>query len=396
MIIYSKNIYLPKEVIDGFIEIENGKIKNIFKKDEYNSEYIDYSDNIILPGFIDNHVHGYATGAFWNDGTYEYMIKMKKDLVKQGVTSFLGTTGTDDVQRIKSVLREAKKVLDEEENVNGANLVGIHLEGPFISEEYKGMQKGQYCLKPSVELVKEFMDIVGAENIKMMTIAPELENALQVIQFCTENNIVTQAGHTSADFEQIKEALKYGLKGATHTYSGMKGFHHRKLGTVGAIMYFDELYAEFAKQTGLTVKPEAFDIMFKLKGVDKMLLTTDTVGLARGKNEFYHYIRQAKFIPENDNIRIEYDNGKVEILDRTKYENVKDIELGFLGSVQNILKRGKYTLFDIMKMASINPAKYIGIYDKKGSIEKGKDADLIILDKNYNLVKTFVRGKEMI
>ncbi|RRD40010.1 hypothetical protein EII29_04160 [Leptotrichia sp. OH3620_COT-345] len=143
----------------------------------------------------------------------------------------------------------------------------------------------------------------------------------------------------------------------------------------------------------MTVKPEAFDIMYKLKGADKMLLTTDAVGLSRGEKEFYHYIRKVKFIPERENIRIMYDDGWEEVRSRTDYESIKDLELGFLGSVKNILKRKKYSLEEIVKMSSYNASKYIGIYDRKGSIEIGKDVDIVVLDENYDLECTVCRGK---
>ena len=293
MIIYSENIYTPKGVKKGYIEIEDKIITNICtdknelkNKDE---EITDYTDYYIIPGFIDNHVHGWGTGSFWKEGTQEAMYNMKKDLVKAGVTSFLGTTGADSLKKISDTLKEAKKVIDKEnEQIIGAEMTGIHLEGPFIGKEYKGMQKEEYCINPDIDILKEFLNITGEENVKLMTLAPELNGSEEMIKFCNEKNIVVQAGHTSATFEDMKKAVQAGIKGVTHTYSGMRGFHHRELGVVGAVMYFDELYAEFAKQTGLTVKPEAFDIMYRLKGVDKMLLTTDTVGLSRGDKGFYH------------------------------------------------------------------------------------------------------------
>ena len=398
MIIYSENIYTPEGVRKGYIEIEGKIIRNICTDEnelKNKSDQIkDYTDFYIIPGFIDNHVHGWGTGSFWKEGTEEAMYNMKKDLVKVGVTSFLGTTGADSLEKITDTLKEAKKVIDRErEQITGAEMTGIHLEGPFIGKEYKGMQKEEYCINPDIDILKEFLNIMGEENIKLMTLAPELDGSQEMIKFCNEKSIVVQAGHTSATFEDMKKAVQAGLKGVTHTYSGMRGFHHRELGVVGAVMYFEELYAEFAKQTGLTVKPEAFDIMYRLKGVDKMLLTTDTVGLSRGDKEFYHYIRKAKFIPEGDKIKVLYDDGHEEVKDRTDYENIKDLELGFLGSVQNILKRGKYSLEEIVKMASYNPAEYIGINDRKGSLESGKDADILVLDKNYDLICTVCRGK---
>ena len=162
MIIYSENIYTPEGVRKGYIEIEGKIIRNICTDENElknkSNQIKDYTDFYIIPGFIDNHVHGWGTGSFWKEGTEEAMYNMKKDLVKVGVTSFLGTTGADSLEKITDTLKEARKVIDrEKEQITGAEMTGIHLEGPFIGKEYKGMQKEEYCINPDIDILKEII-----------------------------------------------------------------------------------------------------------------------------------------------------------------------------------------------------------------------------------------------
>ncbi|MEW8974151.1 MAG: N-acetylglucosamine-6-phosphate deacetylase [Tissierellaceae bacterium] len=391
MYLYSERIYTPKGYIEGYIEIEDGKIKKIHD-DIGDKDFLDYRDYIVVPGFIDVHIHGWATGSFVHECTEKSLENMSKELVKEGTTSYLPTTGTDSLEKIKSQLTEGKKAIDNYAPNKGADILGFHLEGPFINREFKGMQKEEYCLNPSIEILEDFFKSAGKENIKLITMAPELEGALEFIQYVNREGIQISIGHSAAEFEDIGALKEYGLGGFTHTFSGMRGFHHRRLGVVGAAMYFDDMYAEFAKQTGMTVKPEAFEIMYRLKGPEKVYLTTDAVGLAHVKKPFHHYIRQCTFVPDGDHLRLVYDDGREERIYKYDYEKVKDLELGFLGSVKNVVKNIDASIGEIVKMASENPAKYIGVYDRKGSIEERKDADLLIIDGLWNLKDVYVRG----
>lgn len=392
MYIYSENIYTPKGFQDGYLKIENGIIEGIYSEVDSDAEVLDYSQNIILPGFIDIHLHGWATGSFTHGGDVESLRNMSKDLVKSGVTSYLATSGTDSLDFIKFQLSEAKKAMDSWEPSLGAEIIGIHLEGPFINKEYKGMQKEEHVLNPSIDILKSFMEIAGKDNIRLLTMAPELPGSEEFIKFANKENIQISVGHTAAEFEDIERLKDLGLGGFTHTYSGMRGFHHRRLGVVGAAMYFEDMYCEFAKQTGQTVKPEAFAIMYRLKGPDKIILTTDCVGLAHVSHEFYHYIRKQTFIPDGDYVKIINDDGTEELIDKKDYEKVKDLELSYIDSVKNVVKTVKASISDVVKMTAENPAKYIGLYDRKGSIEEGKDGDIIVVDDNWNLVDVFVKG----
>ena len=175
-------------------------------------------------------------------------------------------------------------------------------------------------------------------------------------------------------------------------FSGMKGFHHRELGVAGSALYFDDLYSEFAKQSGLTVLPEAVDLTIRIKTLDRITLCTDTVGLGQVEKSFYHYIRETTFTPDGDHIILKHDDGTEERLDKNSIEDMLSVEIGYLESVQNLMKWNNLDYADIMKIASENTAKYINVYDRKGSLEKHKDADIIVLDEDTNLVQTYVLG----
>ncbi|MBE6055136.1 MAG: N-acetylglucosamine-6-phosphate deacetylase [Clostridium sartagoforme] len=408
MIIYSKNIYLEDKKISGFIKIENKEIKDIVEIEEdvstdlkdyvasnlrwdNDNEVLDYGDLTIIPGFIDNHIHGWGTGSFWFEKTEKSIREMQKNLPKEGVTSFLATTGADAIKEILTQIDEANEIYEAEQV--GAEMIGVHLEGPFISKEYKGMQKEENCILPNLEYMKEFYNRQKSKDlIKLMTMAPELDGAKEVAEFCKDKGIQLSIGHSGSTFDKIKEIKDYGFGGFTHTFSGMRGMHHRELGVAGAALYFDDMYCEFAKQTGLTVKHEAFDIALRIKTSDKIILSTDCCGLAMTDKPWHHYVRKITLIPHENGVMIKHDDGREEIIDNSKYENVKDLEMSFIDSVKNVIKHSKVDIFDIMKMASINPAKYVNVYDKKGSIATNKDADILVIDEEFNLIETIVRG----
>lgn len=395
LIIKSKKIYTPLRVIDGYIKVEDGIIKEISAGEpqlEGNEEIVDYGDNVVLPGFIDLHTHGFATGSFTNEQTTESVINMSKSLVTQGVTSFLPTTGTDSIEATQRMVAAADEAMDEWTSETGAEILGLHLEGPFINKEYKGMQKEEHCIDPSIEVFDEMITPTEIDRIKLITLAPELPGAKELIQYLHSNRVQISIGHSAATFDEIKEIKDYGIGGVTHMFSGMKGFHHRELGVAGSALYFDDLYCEFAKQSGLTVLPEAVDLTIKVKSLDRITLCTDTVGLGQVQKPFYHYIRQTTFEPDGDYIILKHDDGTEERLNKRSIEDMLGIEVGYLESVQNLMKWNELDYFDIMKIASENTAKYIDVYDRKGSLEIDKDADIIVLDDEKNIVQTYVVG----
>ena len=338
MVLYSKHIILESEEFDGFLELEHGKIQGIHKS--WEGSYEDYSNCVILPGFIDIHVHGWATGSFWYEKTEESLRKMCHTLPFSGVTSYLGTTGADSVEEIKRCIHAADQVY--EENEEGAELLGVHLEGPFINPKYRGMQKEECCLNPDIQVMKELYNTFRHKELcRHMTLAVELPGAREVLEFCREHRIQTAIGHSAATFQEIRDIKDVGIGGFTHTFSGMKGFHHRELGVAGAALYFDDMFCEFAKQTGLTVSHEAFDIAFRIKGSERIILTTDCTGLAQTQTEFEHYVRKLRFVKDGNKVRIEHFDGRTKWLDPEDYSAVKNVEMGYAESVKNMAAHTK-------------------------------------------------------
>ncbi|MGB6128872.1 MAG: N-acetylglucosamine-6-phosphate deacetylase [Psychrilyobacter sp.] len=396
MIIKSKHIYTENGVIEGFLEVEQGKIKAIFTS-QPKEEYIDYTNNYVIPGFIDIHTHGWGRGAFGHMGDVKSIQLMAEDLVKVGVTSFLPTTLVMPQEFLEDAAKAIKIGIETQIQGAGSEILGVHFEGPFLNKKYLGMQKLEGIKLPSVSLIDHYNKLSG-NNLKLMTLAPELEGSIEVIKHLKKLGITSSAGHTSATFDEIKKAKEAGLNHFTHTYSAMRGLHHRELGVVGAAMYFQDMYAEVGKQTGITIKPEAFDILYRLKTDDKMIMVTDCIGfggLPEGY-EFYHYLRKAKFQTKNKELIVTHDSGKIDKMDKTHYIQVKDLEMSFIKSVRAIVSRLDKGLQSISKIASENPAKLIGVFDKKGSIKIGKDADFLILDNELNLLSTYCYGNEII
>lgn len=398
MIIKCNNIYTPTGIKKGFLTIENGILKNISESLlDSESTYIDYSDKNIFPGFIDIHIHGYGRGSFAYKGDSDSIKNMSKDVVQMGVTSYLLTSGTMPKKFLESSYNEAKKIIESFVKGEGAEPIGIHMEGPFINEKYIGMQRLDSVERASIEKFKYYNKISG-NNIKLVTLAPEIEGAIDLIKYLDKNNIVISAGHTAATFDEVKVAIDAGLTNFTHVYSGMRGFHHRELGVVGAAMFFKNTYVELAKQSGITVKPEAFDIMYRLKGDEKLVMMTDCLGLGGFPEgySFYHYLRKTNFTMEKKLLKLEMDNGEISYISTDDFEKLKDLELGFLESIKNIVDRLENKWLSVMKIACENPAKIAGVFNRKGSIEAGKDADFLILDQEWNLSEVYCFGKKQI
>lgn len=392
MIYFSKNIVTPKGVIEGYLKVEDNKIVSI---DSYSDEeYIDYTDHIIMPGWIDIHVHGWGRGSYMYTKDETAIRLMGEDMAKEGVTGFLATTAADSMENTLKYLDGANDAYKKE--INGATMLGVHLEGPFMSVEHRGMQKEEYCIDPDLDFMKTMYEYQKDKSmIKLMAMAPELPNAKEVIQYCNERNIQISIGHSSADFEHIRDLKEYGIGGVVHMFSGMSSLHHRKPGVVGAALYYDDLYCEFAKQTGITVRHEVFDITYRIKGPDKIIMTTDCAGSANRTTKHYQYTRQVTYIPQGDILRLEYDDGRVEEFDTTVYEDIRKIEMSYIDSIKNMLKHTPVPLKDLAKITSTNAAKYIGIDDHKGTLEVGKDADLTIVTQAMDLVETVAEGRRV-
>lgn len=329
----------------------------------------------VLPGMIDVHIHG-ANGADVMDGTREALKTMAEALPKEGTTSFLATTMTQDKETIEHALENAKDYLSAENRPGTAEILGIHLEGPFISAKRCGAQPLNDIIPPDLSLFKEWQQMSG-NNIKLVTIAPELEGALELISYLKEAGVIASVSHSDAGLEEMKAGIKAGVSHVTHLFNGMRGLHHREPGVAGSALLYPELTAEVIAD-GIHVHPAVVKLAFRQKQKEGIILITDAMRAKCLQNGTYTLGGQEVFV-----------KGKQAVL---KDGTLAGSILKMNQAAQNMLEFSECTLEDIVYMTAVNPAKQLGVFERKGSIRNGKDADLIILNEDNEVVLTLCKG----
>ncbi len=374
-----KNVtaYIAGEgIVKTNIGFENGKIAYI-GDDDKNIESILETDGIVVPAFIDEHIHG-AGGADAMDATEEALQTISAYVAKEGTATFLATTMTQSKENISAALANVKKIIEKGE-FKGAEVLGVHLEGPFISPKHVGAQPLEYVATPKAETFDEYNAISGG-NIKIVTLAPEVDGGLELISHLDKNGVVASIGHTGAKYTDVVNAVKCGAKGVTHTYNAQTPLHHREAGVVGAAMLLDELNCEMICDT-IHVSVPAIKLVIKNKPHDKFTLITDAMrakGMPDGLSELGG---QQVFVK----------NGEARLSDGTLAGSVLKMNV----AVKNLVEKVGIGFTDAIDFATANPAKNLGVYDERGSIEVGKRADITVLDKDFNVLYT-VRGGEII
>lgn len=359
--------------------IQNGKIKkidaNIAKPEEKAFKVLDAQGCWVVPGLIDIHTHG-ARGIDFMDAGQSELKELSVLYASKGVTSFLATTMTDSANRIKDALKNINHAINE--GMPGARIAGVNMEGPFINPGYRGAHPQEHIIMPDLGLIEEFIEISG-NNIRLMTIAPELEGVKEITQKLLKEGITVAAGHSGADFISAQSAFNNGFGHVTHLFNAMTGMHHRNPGLVGAALDNENVTVEIIPD-GIHVHPSVVRSAIKCKTCDRTVLITDSIVAAgAGPNDL-----KLKFAGKH--IRVQdgaaaFDNGVLAGSTITMIDGVK-----------NMVQRMGIDLLDAIKMASENPAKVIGIYDRTGSISEGKDADVAILDKDLNVRTTITGG----
>ena len=346
-----KNVRLYGKTVD--IAVQNGKIAGIGK---YDGEGVDFGGNKIYPGLIDTHSHG-CIGKDASDGD---IAEMARYYLKNGTTTWYPTTMTVSANDIR------KACLSDTEIEGGANIPGFHLEGPFINKALKGAQNEEFVINPTMDLIK------ACPKAKKITVAPEVEGAIDFIREC---GLVVSIGHTTADYDTAREAFLAGASCLTHTYNCMPGLHHRNPGPIPAGAECGA-YAELICD-GIHVHPAMVRLLVGLYGTDRIVLISDSVrpaGLADGEYEL-------------GGLPITVKGGVA----RTEGGNLAGSTSMLIDCVRCAIRFG-IPEYDAVKMATENPARLMGLKEK-GKIEVGFDADFIIVDDGFNLIKTVARGE---
>ena len=331
-------------------------------------------DAIVLPGFIDEHIHG-AGGADAMDGTAEALGTIAKTVAAEGTTSFLATTMTQSPQNITAALKAVRDYI-KAEHTDGAALLGVHLEGPFIAAAHKGAQPLEYVAKPSVEVFDGYNAASGGA-IKIVTYAPECDEQFTLTKHLNKIGVVPSIGHTGAKTAEIVAAIEAGARNITHTYNAQSPLHHREIGTVGSALLYDELECELICDT-IHVSVPAMKLLVKNKPQGKLTLITDAMrakGLADGVSELGGQTVYVK-------------GGEARLSDGTLAGSV----LTMNRAIQNLTQKVGMEFTDAVDCATITPATTLGIADRVGSIAIGKNADFAVIDKDFNVILTIRNG----
>lgn len=371
--IVNGNIILKDGIVNNCALAFDNKIIGITTKEEIpaDAEVIDANGGYVAPGLVDIHIHGYL-GEDVSDGSAEGLRIMANGIMKNGVTSWCPTTMTVSMDDINTALNTVRTLKVESKDWDGAEILGVNLEGPFINPKKKGAQAETH-IKP---LDADFV-IKNADVISIATVAPEMEGGLDGIKKIRENcDVKVSIGHTDASFEDTMSGIDAGATHITHLFNAQTPLHHRNPGVVGAALLRD-VYTELICDT-FHVHKGLFELIAKVKG-DNLVLITDCTRAGGMPNGEYTLGGQKIIV---NGIECLLEDG-----------TIAGSVLKLNDSVKNVYNNTDMPLWSVVAAASLNPAKAIGVSDRKGSLEAGKDADIIITDSDFNVMKTIIGGK---
>jgi len=385
MKIFNGNVITPRGILpNGCVLIKDGIIIHVSEKniDVEDSNEIDAMGKFISPGFIDIHVHG-GGGHDFMDGTEHAFLTIAETHAKYGTTSMLPTTLSASKEELLQTLAVYETA--DRNNVDGAQFLGMHLEGPYLSLKQCGAQDPKYIRDPGPEEYEEILSRYSC--IKRWSAAPELKGALEFGRFVRSKNVLPALAHTDAVYEEVEKAFGNGFTLATHLYSGMSGVTRRNAyryaGVIESAYIIDEMDVEIIAD-GIHLPPPLLKLVFKIKGADKTALITDAM--------------RAAGMPEGESIlgslhhglQVIVEDGVAKLPDRS----------AFAGSVatadrliRNMMNMAGVSLTDAVKMMTATPARILGISATKGALAAGNDADIVIFDDNIHVEMTIVKGK---
>jgi N-acetylglucosamine-6-phosphate deacetylase len=383
---------MPTEVLTGAsMTIYNNHIVDI--KGSL-GPLVEGQEDWLIPGLIDTHVHG-AGGADIMDARMESMQKVAETLLKLGTMAFLAATMTADEENLSESLKtvadfiritrhpDYSGTLADQHNQNdihyAAECLGVHLEGPFISEQFSGAQKSAYLREPSVSLLNKFQTWSG-NNISILTLAPELSGCEPVITECIRLGIIPSAGHSAADWFQALQAKSWGVRHITHGFNAMRGLHHRDPGLIGMSLADDEVMVEIIADL-VHIHQCILGILYRLKGADRLILVSDgmrALGMSDGE---YELGGQSVYVSQ----------GKARLADGSLAGGVASL----LDGVKMMIFKVGVPIPEAVRMASLVPARLLGLELRTGSLEKGKEATFLRLDPDWKLKEVWVRGQKI-
>lgn len=368
-------------VPDGVVVIEDERIVFAGAAADWRSDAspaveVDAGGGWICPGFIDVHVHG-GGGADTMDADLDALRVIALEHARHGTTSFLPTTVTaphEQLLRVAAVVREAVGAW-----MGGAQVLGLHLEGPYVSPKRAGAQNPAHMRAPSQEELQELYKTAQG-TWRLVTMAPELPGALEAIRWLTERGVVVSLGHTDATYEQASAGIAAGARHATHLFNAMRGLHHREPGVVGAALTHDAVTVELIAD-GDHVHPAALRLAAAVKGPERVCLVTDCIR-AGGMSDGAVKLGDLDVVVKDGKARLARDP-----------DTIAGSLLTMAGAVRYMVQNVGVPLPDAVAMASATPARAVGVADRKGSLASGMDGDVVVLDDDLNVQATVVSGQ---
>lgn len=379
MIIRSERVWISTQFVPADVEMEDGKITGIWPYGEKTADK-DYGDRRIVPGFLDIHTHG-SYGYDTNDGTPEGLKDWMKRIPEEGVTGILPTTVTQMPDVLTKAVANVAAVI--EEGYEGAEILGIHFEGPYLDMQYKGAQPPEAIAKATVEQFKKYQEAAKGW-IKYITLAPERDEDHALTRYCASHDVVVSMGHSAATYEEALMGVANGATSMTHVYNGMTPYHHRKPGLVGAAFRFRDMYGEVICD-GCHSHLAALNNFFAAKGRDYAIMITDSL--------------RAKHCPPGGDYQLgghDIEIGEDGLARLKGTDTIAGSTLRMNKGLQILVEKAMVPFDAALNSCTLNPARCLRVDDRKGKIAAGYDADLVVLEDNYDVLQTYCLGQEML
>lgn len=389
--IIAGTIYTPAEEIhDGVILIEGHHISKVGPRDKVKipsgATVIDNQDRTVVPGFIDVHIHG-AVGYDLMEATPEAVAAVGKYLARHGTTSYAATTVAASMERtlnaargLGEIIRTSNSTRVGSDKISGAQPVSIHIEGPFLNVKKRGAHPASQIQKPSTELLAKILDAAGG-TARILTLAPELEGALTVLEYAREKGLRIGIGHSNATYEEAKSAIEAGATHAVHCFNAMRPFMHRDAGIIGAVLTDDRVTAELICD-GIHVEPTAIRLLVRSKGIEKLVLVSDSVSGAGMPDGNYRL----------GNFTVHVAGGVC----RTVEGNLAGSTITLDAALRNLAAYTGLSYRQCLQCITTNAARILGLEEQKGIIAPRADADLAVLDQGFYVTQTYVRGRPVL
>ena len=383
-VVTARRLYTPvEEITDPLLVIEDGHIAEISSRDSHpspaNATIVDFGDAALAPGFLDIHIHGGAGLDVMRASAAE-LPRLGRFLVSHGVTGYFATTVAAPLDATCSALERLADAIEEKTNINGAppeaRPLGIHLEGPFLSHKRRGVHPPEYLVEPTVPIFEKLWQAARG-HVRMITIAPEIPGAMEVIAEAARRKICVSIGHSDAELPVARAAVQAGARHATHTFNAMRPLDHRNPGILGEVLSDDTMTADIIVD-GIHVSPEVVKLFLQAKGPERAVLITDAIS-ATGMPDGRYQLGP---------IEVDVKDGKA-----TAGDSLAGSVLTMDRAVRNVTRFSNWTLAEAVRAATLNPAQAVGLSAKYGKLAAGADANFVVLSSAGEVLKTIVGGR---